>query len=42
MFHFRETLQAELGEIKNAGLYKDERALTTPQSAHVSTARGEA
>ncbi|MEI2821242.1 MAG: glycine C-acetyltransferase [Marmoricola sp.] len=27
---------------RTPGLYKDERALTTPQSAHVSTARGEA
>ena len=36
----REQLAATLREIEEAGLYKHERALTTPQGAHVGTAAG--
>ncbi len=41
MFHFRDTLAAELAEIEAAGLTKRERALTTAQAAHVATAAGD-
>ena len=37
----REELQATLAEIEAAGLFKRERELTTPQSAHVGTVAGE-
>jgi len=30
-------LQRELAEIKESGLYKEERIITTPQSAHIAT-----
>ena len=33
-------LQAELNEIKDAGLYKEERIITTPQSAEIKTTTG--
>jgi glycine C-acetyltransferase len=33
----REQLQATLGEIREAGLYKNERQLASPQSAHIRT-----
>ncbi len=33
----KDELAATLGEIRAAGLYKNERELTTPQSAHVRT-----
>lgn len=33
----REELQSEISEIKNAGLYKHERVITTPQSASIAT-----
>ena len=33
-------LQAELAEIKEAGLYKKERIITTPQAADIKTADG--
>ena len=36
----RAELAATLTEIRDAGLYKTERQLTTPQSAHVETASG--
>ncbi len=36
----REQLQTQLDEIRAAGLYKNERVLTTPQSAHVQVASG--
>jgi glycine C-acetyltransferase len=39
---FREQLAATLQEIKSAGLYKSERELTSPQSAHITTANVEA
>ncbi|HET7326893.1 MAG TPA: glycine C-acetyltransferase [Nocardioidaceae bacterium] len=35
-------LAQTLAEIRDAGLYKDERELTSPQSAHVTTAKVEA
>ena len=34
-------LQKELSEIRDAGLYKEERILVTPQSAEVKTDNGE-
>ncbi len=33
-------LQKEIDEIKNAGLYKNERVITTPQSAQINTTQG--
>ena len=35
-------LQAELQEIKDAGLYKNERIITTPQGADIITSDGKA
>ena len=37
---FREHLYNELEGIKSAGLYKNERLITTPQSAHVGVSGG--
>ncbi|MDO5710571.1 MAG: glycine C-acetyltransferase [Micrococcales bacterium] len=37
-----QQVAAELEEIRNAGLYKDERILLSPQAAHVRTAMTEA
>ena len=34
-------LQEELNEIRDAGLYKEERIITTPQSAAIRTTKGE-
>lgn len=34
-------LQEELSDIKNAGLYKEERVITTPQSAAIKTNKGD-
>ncbi|MGB3256544.1 MAG: glycine C-acetyltransferase [Ornithinimicrobium sp.] len=42
MYAFKDDLAAELAGIREAGLYKSERQLTTPQSAHVQTTSGEA
>jgi glycine C-acetyltransferase len=36
---FKEQLTATLEEIRSAGLYKSERQLTSPQSAHITTAK---
>jgi glycine C-acetyltransferase len=36
----RAQLQTQLDEIRAAGLYKQERVLSTPQSAHVQVATG--
>ena len=36
---FKDQLAATLQEIKSAGLYKSERELTSPQSAHITTAK---
>jgi glycine C-acetyltransferase len=36
----RAELQTQLDEIRDAGLYKQERVLVTPQSAHVQVAAG--
>ena len=38
----RDQLAATLAEIEEAGLYKRERVLTTPQSARIATTQGEA
>ena len=38
---FQDHLQNELSGIRTAGLYKPERVITTPQSAHISVAGGE-
>lgn len=41
MYAFKDQLTAELEELRESGLYKRERAITTPQSAHVeATAAG--
>jgi len=37
MFSPRTTLQSELNDLREAGLYKEERVITTPQSAEIST-----
>lgn len=42
MYAVREALDEELQEIRDAGLFKVERELTSPQSAHVTTAAAEA
>jgi glycine C-acetyltransferase len=39
---FKEQLATTLDEIRAAGLYKSERQLTSPQSAHITTAKVEA
>jgi glycine C-acetyltransferase len=39
---FKDDLSTTLKEIREAGLYKNERELTSPQSAHVTTAGAEA
>ena len=36
----KDELKATLAEIEEAGLYKRERELTTPQSSHVATSGG--
>lgn len=36
----RESIQQELEEIKEAGLYKEERIITTPQRAEINTQQG--
>jgi len=41
MFAFKDDLSAELSEIRDAGLHKDERQLTTAQSAHIATTAGQ-
>jgi glycine C-acetyltransferase len=38
----RPALQAEIQEIKDAGLYKVERIITTPQAAEIATTQGAA
>lgn len=40
MFKIREELATTLEEIRDAGLYKEERFITTPQSAHIATDKG--
>jgi len=37
----KEDLQAELNQIKNDGLYKEERIITTPQGAVINTTKGD-
>ena len=37
---FKEKLQVELQQIKDEGLYKDERILTTAQGVEIKTVRG--
>lgn len=39
--HIKKVLQEELDEIKAAGLYKNERVITTPQSSKIATTAGE-
>ena len=38
----RDQLRGELEEIEDAGLFKHERQITTPQSAHIATTKGPA
>ncbi|WP_163543989.1 glycine C-acetyltransferase [Occultella kanbiaonis] len=38
MFTFASDLAGELAELREAGLYKQEREITSPQSAHISAA----
>ncbi|WP_028296029.1 glycine C-acetyltransferase [Olivibacter sitiensis] len=40
MYNIKEQLQQELEEIKEAGLYKSERIITTPQAATINTTAG--
>ena len=37
---FKDYLQQELDKIRNEGLYKEERVLTTPQGVHIKTSNG--
>ena len=37
---FREHVQKQLADIRAAGLYKNERVITTPQDAHIRVANG--
>jgi len=37
----RTALQAELNELREAGLFKEERIITTPQSAEIATTKGQ-
>ena len=39
--HFKEHLQHELKNIQEAGLYKKERIITSPQSAHIEVLGGQ-
>jgi glycine C-acetyltransferase len=39
MSHFEQRFQEELETIKNEGLFKDERIITTPQGVHITTAQ---
>ncbi|QJC22466.1 glycine C-acetyltransferase [Arcanobacterium buesumense] len=41
MFGIREELAATLNDIKASGLYKNEREILSPQSAHIRTQQGE-
>jgi glycine C-acetyltransferase len=38
---FKEALQNEIASIKEAGLYKEERIITTPQGAEIKTTKGQ-
>ena len=38
---FQEFLQKEIGDIKGAGLYKDERVITSPQGAAINVSTGQ-
>lgn len=38
---FQQFLQAEISEIKNAGLYKNERIIISPQQAEITVASGQ-
>lgn len=38
--NFRSHLQTQIGEIQNAGLYKNERVITSPQDAHIKVQGG--
>ncbi len=40
MFSPRTELQSEIKALREAGLYKEERVITTPQSAEISTTKG--
>ena len=42
MFAFKEELAQELAEIRQAGLYKQERVITTPQGSEIGTSAGPA
>lgn len=42
MYAVKDALAGELQQIRDAGLWKAERELSTPQSAHVATPAGEA
>ena len=39
---FQDHLRQQLAEIRAAGLYKNERVITTPQAAHIRVADGRA
>ncbi len=42
MYAVKQELAAELQQIRDDGLYKHERQITTPQSSHIATTAGEA
>ncbi|THH37556.1 glycine C-acetyltransferase [Neolewinella litorea] len=37
MYNLKESLQEQIADIKSAGLYKEERVITTPQGAEIDT-----
>lgn len=41
MYSIKESLQAELKDIKASGLYKEERIITTPQAVEINTTAGQ-
>lgn len=42
MYTIKDDLSATLQEIRDAGLWKDERQLTSPQQAHITTTKAQA
>ena len=40
MYTIKDRLQAEIQEIKDSGLYKNERVITSPQGADITLADG--
>ena len=41
MYTLKDEISATLTEIRDAGLWKAERQLTTPQASHIATTRAQ-